>query len=88
MVFVGFMEGSKAVRYWDKEGRTIKVSRKFAFSENEELKELEVMEIPGLEAEGETSRSSASETVPDTLKTQGTPTKYIHDNPTSSDNQS
>ena len=46
------------------------------------------MEIPSLEAEGENSRSSALETIPDTLKTQGTSTEYIHDNPTSSDDQS
>ena len=57
MVFMGFMEGSNAVRHWDKEGRSIKVSRNFTFSENEELKELEVMEIPSLEAEGENSGS-------------------------------
>ena len=88
MVFVGFMEGSKVVRYWDKEGRSIKVSRNFAFSENEELKELEVMEIPSLEAEGENSGSSASKTAPDTLKTQETPTKYIHNNPKPSNDQS
>ena len=68
MVFVGFMEGSKAVRYWDKEGRSIKVSRNFAFSENEELKELQITELPGLEAEGENSQSSA-------LQTQETITK-------------
>ena len=47
-VFVGFIEGSKAVRYWDKEGRSIKVSRNFAFSENEELKELQITELQWL----------------------------------------
>src|SRR6202044_1194634 len=55
MVFVGFMEGSKAVRYWDRRLKVVKVSRNFAFNENEELKGLEVAEVPGLEAEGEIS---------------------------------
>ena len=36
MTFVGFMEGSKAVRYWDRAARSIKVSRNFVFNENEE----------------------------------------------------
>ena len=40
MIFVGFLEGSKAVRYWDKEGRAVRVSMNFAFNEGEELKEL------------------------------------------------
>ena len=74
MIFVGFMEGSKAIRYWDKNGRNIKVSRNFAFSENEELKELQVMEIPGLEAEGESTEGSASQTV------TNTPIKQVDDN--------
>jgi hypothetical protein len=58
MVFVGFMEGSKAVRYWDKKTRSIKVSRNVAFNENEEPRELEV-EIPGLQAEGEIDNDNA-----------------------------
>ena len=61
MVFVGFIEGSKAVRYWDKKMRSIKVSRNVAFNENEEPRELEV-EIPGLEAEGEINNVSSSQT--------------------------
>ena len=81
MVFVGFMEGPRAVRYWDKERRAIKVSRNFAFSENEELEELQVMEVPGLEAEGENPQVSASKITPDTTgKTQETSAGFIHDN--------
>ena len=59
MIFVVFLEGLKAVRYWDKEGRAVRVSRTFAFNEGEELKELQVMEIPGLEAEVEGTEGSA-----------------------------
>ena len=81
MVFVGFMEGPWAVRYLDKERRAIKVSRNFAFSENEELEELQVMEVPGLEAEGENPQVSASKITPDTTgKTQETSAGFIHDN--------
>jgi hypothetical protein len=60
MVFVGFMEGSKAVRYWDKGKRSIKVSRNVSFNENEDTQELEVAEVPGLEAEGEDHMVPAS----------------------------
>ena len=83
MVFVGFMGGSKAVRHWDKEGRSIKVSRNFAFSENEELKELQITELPGLEAEGKNSQSSALQTQETITKnsTQENPTEYIPKDP-------
>ena len=88
MIFVGFMEGSTAVRYWDKEQRSIKVLRNFAFSENEELKELQVSEIPSLDTEGENSGISALKTTLDTTKnTQETSTEFIHDNPKQSDEQ-
>ena len=46
------MEGSKVIRYWDKDARIIKVSRNFTFSKNGELKELQVTKIAGLGAEG------------------------------------
>ena len=62
MVFVGFMEGSKAVRFWDKGKRSIKVSRNVSFNENEKPQELEVIEVPGLEAEGEDHMVPASNT--------------------------
>ena len=82
MIFVGFMEGSKAIRYWNKNGRNIKVSRNFTFSENEELKELQVTEIPSLEAEGESTEGSASQTATDT------PIKQVDDNPKPTNDQS
>jgi hypothetical protein len=65
MVFVGFVEGSKAVRYWDKKMRNIKVSRNFAFNENEEPGELEVREVPGLQAEGESRDDTPTQTTSD-----------------------
>ena len=49
------MKGSKSIRYWDKETRTIKVSKNFTFRKNRELKELKVTEIPSLGAEGEST---------------------------------
>ena len=62
VIFIGIMEGSKAIRFWDKDLRAIKVSRNFMFSKNRELRELEIMEIPGLGAEGE--NTVAHKTVP------------------------
>ena len=53
MIFVGFMDGPKAIRYYDAKTRSIKVSRNVAFNENEELKELEIVEVPGVRVEGE-----------------------------------
>ena len=50
-ISVGIMEGLEAIRFWDRDLKAIKVLRNFTFSENGELKELEVMEIPGLAAE-------------------------------------
>jgi hypothetical protein len=64
MVFVGFEDGSKAVRYWDKATRKIKVSRNVAFNENEETTALEdveeVREVPGVPAERENQTGPAS----------------------------
>jgi IS30 family transposase len=74
MVFVGFVEGSKAVRYWDKKMRNIKISRNVAFNENEEPRELEVIEMPGLQSEGEDVNNTPLQTTsnnPDV--TQDTP---------------
>jgi hypothetical protein len=65
MVFVGFMEGSKAVRYWDKGKRNIKVSRNVSFNENEEPGEVTIVEMPGLEAEGEIEELATSQTTSD-----------------------
>jgi hypothetical protein len=58
MKFTGFMDGSKSIRYYDAATRSIKMSRNFAFNENDELRELEIYtEVPGLQAEGETEPS-------------------------------
>lgn len=74
MVFVGFMEGSKAVRYWDKQMRNIKVSRNVSFNENEEPKELEITEVPGLQVEGEDETITPSQTTTEGPEiTQDTP---------------
>ena len=64
MVFVGFSDESKAIWYWDKETRKIKVSRNVTFNENEEKKG--EREVPGLSAEGKDETSSASTPVPET----------------------
>ena len=54
MTLVGFMDGSKSVRYYDAASQLIKVSRNVAFNENDEPRELEdFVKIPGLQAEGE-----------------------------------
>ena len=67
MIFVGFEDGSKAVRYWDKTTRKIKVSRNVAFNENEEPTDL-VGEVPGISAEGETKENPASTPALETSK--------------------
>jgi hypothetical protein len=69
MTLIGFMSGSKSIRYYDAKTRSIKVSRNVAFNENDELKELEdFVKIPGLQAEGENfegpSLQTESETQP------------------------
>jgi hypothetical protein len=88
MVFVGFMEGSKAVRYWDKMMRNIKVSRNVSFNENEEPKELEVIEVPGLQVEGEIEDEASQQTTSDDPELpKDTPKTRIeppHENPTTS----
>ena len=65
MVFVGFMDGSKSVRYYDAKKRNIKVSRNFTFNENEEPGELkEIAKVPSLQAEGENLDSTPLQTEP------------------------
>ena len=65
------------------------MSRNFAFSENKELKELQITELPGLKAEGENSQSSASQTQETSTKnsTQENPTEYIPKNAQPTDDQ-
>jgi hypothetical protein len=60
MVFVGFEEGCKGIRYWDKATRKIKVSRNIAFNENEEPTMVRIAEVPGTQAEGESEAVTAS----------------------------
>ena len=52
MIFIGFMDGSKVVRYYDAKNRSIKVSRNVAFNEDEEPRALDIIEVPGIQVEG------------------------------------
>ncbi|KAJ2913904.1 hypothetical protein MD484_g6523, partial [Candolleomyces efflorescens] len=65
MVFVGFMDGSKSIRYYDPKTRRVKVSRNVAFNENDELEELEIVELPGSRSEGEHRDDSDTRTNPE-----------------------
>jgi len=54
MIFVGFMDGSKSIWYYDPSTCKIKVSCNVAFNNNEKPRELEIMmDILGLPVEGE-----------------------------------
>ena len=77
VIFVGIMEGSKAVRFWDKDLRAIKVLRNFMFSESGELKELQVTEVPGLGAEGENTLATAPQTDLGNIGTTSEPSNQI-----------
>src|SRR5277367_3151728 len=77
MIFVGFMDGPKAIRYYDAKNRSIKVSRNVAFNENEEPRELEIREVPGLQVEGEKEVEVIQEDILSTQQTQS-----IQDKPT------
>ena len=72
MVFVGFMDGPKAIKYYDAKTRSIKVSRNVAFNENEELRELEIREVPGLQVEGKKDIRKDQSTQQTTQKTDKT----------------
>jgi hypothetical protein len=70
MKCTGFVDGSESIHYYDAATWSIKVSRNFAFNENDELQELEVYtDVPGLQAEGEQESSDdfANPEIPDTL---------------------
>jgi len=56
MIFTGFEDGPKAVRYYDAATRKIKVSQNFAFNKNEEPRLETSSNIPGLPAEGEPAK--------------------------------
>ena len=61
MIFTGFEDGPKAVRYYDTMTRKIKVSRNFVFNENEEPK-LEISSnVPGLPTEGEPAKATVKD---------------------------
>src|SRR6202522_2537650 len=65
MMFVGFIDGSKSVRYYDAKTRKIEVSRNFTFTENGQPDEIgEMIKIPGLQAEGEILDITPSQTSP------------------------
>ena len=54
MVFMGFVDGSKSIRYYDASTRKIKVSRNVSFNENEAPSILDyIAVIPGSRSEGE-----------------------------------
>ena len=53
MIFIRFMDGSKVVQYYDAKNRLIKVSRNVAFNEDEEPRALDIIEVPGIQVEGE-----------------------------------
>jgi transposase InsO family protein len=63
MIFVGFDDGAKCIRYYDKATRRVKRSRNFKFNENEEAR-IETVELPGLQAEGEKLDGPPSQTTP------------------------
>ena len=51
---MGFLDGQKAIRYYDPSKRMIRVSRNMTFDEKEELHELQITtDLPGLQLEGE-----------------------------------
>jgi hypothetical protein len=53
MIFVGFDDGAKCIHYYDKSTRRVKRTRNYVFNENEEPRELETTDLPGLQDEGE-----------------------------------
>ena len=53
MIFVGFDDGAKCIHYYDKATRCVKRNRNFKFNENEEPRNMEIVELPSLQAEGE-----------------------------------
>ena len=63
MTFVGFMDGSKAIRYYDAKNWSIKVSQNVAFNENEEPRKLEIVEVPGMQVQGEIREISPQQPV-------------------------
>jgi hypothetical protein len=66
MMFVGFMDESKSIQYYNAKTCSIKVSKNVAFNENDKPKELEdFVKIPGLQAEGENFEGPPLQTEPE-----------------------
>ena len=70
MIFIGFMDGSKAVRYYDAKNRSIKISRNIAFNEDEEPKALDIIEVPSIQVEGEIISPATQQLVPKTPQSE------------------
>ena len=66
MIFIGFMDGSKVVQYYDAKNRSIKISRNVAFNEDKEPKALDIIEVPGIQVEGEFISPATQQPVPQT----------------------
>ena len=47
------MDRSKVVQYYDAKNRSFKVSRNITFNEDEEPRALDIIEVPGIQVEGE-----------------------------------
>ena len=71
MVFVGFIDGSKSIRYYDATTRRIKVSRNISFAENENPSILEyVTVLSRLPSEGESEAIPSEQSAVDTTGSQ------------------
>ena len=64
MIFVSFMNGSKAVWYYNAKNRSIKISRNVVFNEDEEPKALDIIEVPGIQVEGKIISLATQQLVP------------------------
>ena len=74
---MGFLDGQKAIRYYDPTKRTIRISRNVAFNENEEPQELKIItELPGLQFEGE---KATDNDLPNLINTPETPEHHEHE---------
>jgi hypothetical protein len=66
MIFVGFDDGAKCIRYYDKSTWQVKRTRNFVFNENEDPQGIETTVVPGLQAEGEKLDSPSLQTPTET----------------------
>ena len=63
MVFVGFMDGSKAIQYYSAKSQSIKVSQNVTFNENNKLRELKIVGVLGMQVEGEIRENSSQQPI-------------------------